>query len=142
MCSSAAAICPSSSSSSIGNCVLPRLKEQEGPSPPSASDEHNKDTGNSGHCKVKRNASEPALQCMLLHPKETKVNTLRRSSDSPKHYSNISSESTHTIETTTSSSSNRQLPPPVVPSLFINYRYNHGRRLHHRRPLPTDLRRP
>ena len=94
MCSYVAAIHPSSSSpSSTG-------KEQEGPSPPSFSDEHNNDTGNPGHCKVKRNASEPALQCMLLLPKENKVNTLRRGSDSL-----IGSESTPTIETTTSSSS-------------------------------------
>ena len=106
MCSSAAAICPSSSSSSIGNCVLPRLKEQEGPSPTgtSSSDEHNKDTGNSGHCKVKRSASEPGLQCLVLLPKESKASIMRRGSDSPKHYSSlISSEST--IETVISSSS-------------------------------------
>lgn len=104
MCSSVAAIRPSSSSSSIDNRVLP-LKEQEGPSPPSSSDEHNnKDTGISGHCKVKRSASEPGLQCMLLFPKENKASVMRRGSDSPKHYSSlISSEST--IETTTSSSS-------------------------------------
>ena len=98
MCSYVAAIHPSSSSpSSTG-------KEQEGPSPPSSSDEHNKDTGNSGHCKVKRSASEPGLQCLVLLPEENKASIMRRGSDSPKHYSSlISSEST--IETVISSSS-------------------------------------
>lgn len=106
MCSIVAAVHPSSSSSSTGNCGLP-LKEQEGPSTPSSSDVHNntgRHTGNSGHCKVKRTASEPGLQCKLLLPKENKVNMLRKGRDSPKHHSSlISSESS--IETTTSSSS-------------------------------------
>ena len=106
MCSSVAAIRRSSSSSSIGSCGLP-LKEHEGPSPPSSSDEHNKDTGNSGHFKVKRSASAPGLQCLLLFPESNhEPSVMRRCSDSPKHYSSIiSSASTGTIETATSSSS-------------------------------------
>ena len=104
MCFSVAAIYPSSSSSSIGNCVL-RLKEQEGPSTPSSSDENNnKDTGNSSHFKVKRSTSEPGLQCLVLFPTGNKGGIMRRKSDSPKHYSGlISSEST--IETKISTSS-------------------------------------
>ena len=101
MCSSVPAIHPSTSSTSIGR----PMKEQEGPSTPSFSGTDAKD--NSDHSKVKRSASAPGLQCLLLFPEsKQKTNVMRRGSDSPKHYSSlISSASAGTIETATSSSS-------------------------------------
>jgi len=105
MCSSVAAVYPSSSpsSSSIGDVHL------EEPSTPGRSThpEHSKhtDTKKTNHFKVKRSASEPGLQCSLPQ-KETKVNAMRRGSDNPQHHSSLTTSSSEsTIDTSTSSSS-------------------------------------